>query len=138
MKFDFCGRVDCPDWILAQLFHCSKLDLNIFSLICASVRETVLNDGKLDETGLFKQLGIYESEPARASLDIDDARACFAALNYIMTSACIHQVTTRQLGNELEQLGLESEHCQVVCRTLEEANSSRRMLAKLQADALLD
>lgn len=54
------------------------------------------------------------------SFDVDDARACFGALNYIMTNACTYQVPSRQLNVELEQLGLASEHCALVCKVLEE------------------
>lgn len=47
--------------------------------------------------------------------DIDDARACFAAVHYIISNASQYKVSNSLLSIELEQLGLPSDHCQLVC-----------------------
>lgn len=123
-RFEFCGKLDCPDWILAQLFHASKLDIKTFELICQSVKDTIFNDGQLDELNLFTQLGIYDLQynvaPSDLAFDIDDARACFGAIHYIMGHACIYKVTAKQLKNEMEQLGLASEHSRTLCNIFED------------------
>lgn len=124
MRFEFCGRLDCPDWILAQLFHASRMKLDTFRIICQTVkRETLNNETKeqLDENELFTRLGIYKDENSSTlssdQLDIDDARACLGAVNFIMSNALVYQVNEKQLANELEQLGLASEHTLVLCET---------------------
>lgn len=114
-KFEFCGKLDCPDWILAQLFHASKLELDKFKLICESVRDTILADGQFDDE-LFAALGLDEEY-----FDIDDARACFAAINYIISNSCLYQVTSECLRNELEQLGLPGEHCECLCGIMDKS-----------------
>lgn len=114
MKFEFCGKLDCPDWILAQLFHGSQLDLARFELICESVKDTLISRGNFNEL-LYDELVLDEE-----AFDIDDARACFAAIHFIITNACLYHVSSEALSTELEQLGLASEHCQVLCRVLTE------------------
>jgi len=83
-------------------------------LICDSVIETIIGNGRFDEE-LFNKL-----ELDNEVFDIDDARACFGAVNFIITSACIHQVPVNLLRVELEQLGLASEHAQLVCSGMSE------------------
>lgn len=124
-KFEFCGKLDCPDWILAQLYHASKLELARFESICLLVKETILADGKLDEMRLIGELD-DDDQGSDNHFDIDDARCCFAALNHIMSGACLHQVPARQLNNELEQLGLPTDHCLIVSRVLGEDWSELR------------
>lgn len=114
-KFEFCGKQDCPDWLLAQLFYASTLDLNRFKLICENVKETIIADGFLDEKEFFTSLELDEEK-----FDIDDARACFGAINYIITSACNHKITSQLLSNELLQLGLPTDHTSLLCDIIDE------------------
>lgn len=122
MKFSFCGKLDCPDWVLTQLYYISKLDLSKFELICTYVNQTILDKESLDETDLFSRLGIYDLDHDIVDFDIDDARACFGALNYIIVNVCIYNVNIKHLRNELEQLGLKSEHCDSLCKILDAGN----------------
>lgn len=130
MKFEFCGKVDCPDWILAQLFHASRMDLLIFESLCQIVNETiVVNGGQLDESQMLNRLFDVASrnqceakdEPKvhySCFFDIDDVRCCFAAIHFIMTNARQHKISRSQLETEMEQLGLSVDHCQVLCQII--------------------
>lgn len=95
---------------MAQLFYASKLELWQFSLICESVRDTILSSNEEFDDGLFNRLNLDNDV-----FDIDDARACFAAVHYIISNASQYKVSDSLLNIELEQLGLPSEHCQMVC-----------------------
>lgn len=140
MKFEFCGRLDCPDWILAQLFHASHLELGVFELIAENVNEAIKSGGQVDEAKMLESLYRRESENQKERLketrldlegsyedffDIDEVRACFAALHYIITNACQFKVSPEQLETELEQLGLPGDHCQILCHLVMVAHSSR-------------
>lgn len=107
-------KLDYPDWILAQLFHSSKLDLPRFKLICESVRDTIVAGGHFNQD-LLDKLKLDEEV-----FDIDDARACFGAVNYIITNACQLELPSERVIIELEQLGLPSEHCQLLCNVMSE------------------
>lgn len=52
--------------------------------------------------------------------DIDDARACFGAIDYIINQSCLHGVSLQTLAVELEQLGLSSEHTSELCKMMGE------------------
>lgn len=106
------------------------MELNQFRHICDSVQRTIKAAGnELDEVQLLEQvIALKDSNLTEGSdgnnpqstVDIDDLRACFAAVNYIMINSCLYQVTQAQLQDELEQLGLASEHCRAVCEFMSE------------------
>lgn len=95
---------------MAQLFYASRLELWRFKLICESVRDSIIKDNKNFDDCLFDKLDLDDEV-----FDIDDARACFAAVNYIIENALLYKVSPSLLSIELEQLGLASEHCQLLC-----------------------
>ena len=107
---------------MAQLFHASKWDTADFETVCKSVRAAILDGGKLNEDELFDRLGLFGHgtpsaiDQAVNRLDIDDVRACFGALSFILANARMYQVSERQLEIELEQLGLASQHSRVLCK----------------------
>lgn len=106
---------------MAQLFHASKLELDEFKYICATVQETIFAGGNLEETKFFDRLQELGGSN-KAQLDIDDVRACFAAVNYIMTNSVVYQVSSKQIHDELEQLGLPSEHSSALCDLMNAEN----------------
>lgn len=111
-KFAFCGNLDCPDWILAQLFHASRLSLERFEMMCNSVKTTITCDGQFD-VNQFDSLDLDDD-----GFDIDDARCCFAAIHLVMTHARLYDVSITKLQVELEQLGLPTEHSRILCENL--------------------
>lgn len=114
LRTDFNFK-NCPDWLLAQLFYASALDLHRFELICESVKDTIIADGVLNEEEFLTRLDLDEEK-----FDIDDARACFGAINYIITSACNHTLSIQLLNNQLLQLGLPTDHTGLLCKIIED------------------
>lgn len=106
--------------MLAQLFHASKLELSDFKIVCEAARliiPSVEDREPFDEKSeLFDKLALDGEK-----FDIDDARACFAAVEFIMTSAGLYGTPDDVLLAELEQLGLPSEHSQILCSMMGEA-----------------
>lgn len=131
MKFEFCGRLDCPDWILAQLFHASQMSIDVFEELAKIVSNTIVAGGQVDEAEMLNSLNsltvnqeaesrcLDPSERFADSSDIDDVRACFAAVHYIITNARQFKVSAKQLETELEQLGLPGDHCLLLCHIAE-------------------
>lgn len=120
-RFEFCGGLDCPDWILAQLYYASNVNLPEFELICQNVVESIKLDGNLDEVSLFNQIEqLRRINDNNDGFDIDDTRALFAAINFIITNTCIYQITSKTVCDELEQLGLTREHCSMLGQFLSE------------------
>uniref|UniRef100_U3IXF6 COMM domain containing 4 n=1 Tax=Anas platyrhynchos platyrhynchos TaxID=8840 RepID=U3IXF6_ANAPP len=93
-RFRFCGDLDCPDWVLAEISVLAKIYEKILKLT---------SDAKL-ESG--------------------DVKATIAVLDFIFSSAAKHNVDGESLSSELQQLGLPKEHATGLCRSYEEKQSS--------------
>lgn len=79
-------------------------------MICESVRDTILNTDDPFDGIIFDKLNLDDE------FDIDDARACFGAVHYIMANASSYKVSDSLLRLELEHLGLPDEHSQLLCK----------------------
>uniref|UniRef100_T1IZI0 COMM domain-containing protein n=1 Tax=Strigamia maritima TaxID=126957 RepID=T1IZI0_STRMM len=108
MKFKFCGDLDCPDWILAEITTLSKLTSVKVKLLCSQVLNDVLG-GSID----YEKVQKLTSD---AKLDIGGIKASIAAISYIITSAVKYSTEEHTLSNELQQLGLPKEHSTAICK----------------------
>eukprot|EP00112_Aurelia_sp_Birch-Aquarium-sp1_P003908 Seg1442.4 transcript_id=Seg1442.4/GoldUCD/mRNA.D3Y31 product="COMM domain-containing protein 4" protein_id=Seg1442.4/GoldUCD/D3Y31 len=108
MKFRFCGDLDCPDWLLAEMSILSKMSSVKMKLLCAQVVAEMLG-GEIDYAKAAKLT-------ADAKFEVEDLKAAIAALNLIFLSSARHGVDGDTLSNELQQLGLPKEHANALCK----------------------
>lgn len=126
MRFRFCGGLDAPDWILAEVSVLSKMSSVRLTLICRQVMAQLLGRGisyeKIDRLTTSKRLQ-FES---------GDVKAMLAALHFIFSSAGKFDVERAALMDELMQLGLPKDIATAVCREFD-ANREplRRRLAEV-------
>lgn len=118
MKFRFCGDLDCPDWVLAEISTLSKLSSVKMRLLCAQVIKEFLGE-KIDYAKV-------EKLTSDAKFDLSDVKASLTGLGFILSSAAKYSVDGESLSNELQQLGLPKEHSISLCRVYGES------LSKLQ------
>eukprot|EP00794_Sanderia_malayensis_P018645 gene18645-20526_t len=112
MRFRFCGDLDCPDWLLAEISILSKMSSVKMKLLCGQVVGEILG-GSIDYSKAAKLT-------ADAKFEIADIKAAIAALNFIFSSATRYGVDGETVSNELQQLGLPREHANAVCKTYED------------------
>ena len=106
MRFRFCGDLDCPDWVLAEIQTLSKLSSIKFKLLCSQVTKSIVDadgDVSLDVAKLEKLC-------ADAKFEWNDVKAAVAALHFIVTNAAKYGVRVEELSDEIQQLGLPKEH----------------------------
>eukprot|EP00161_Ancyromonas_sigmoides_P019780 TRINITY_DN5626_c1_g2_i1.p2 TRINITY_DN5626_c1_g2~~TRINITY_DN5626_c1_g2_i1.p2 ORF type:complete len:203 (+),score=97.87 TRINITY_DN5626_c1_g2_i1:29-610(+) len=115
MKFRFCGGLDCPDWLLAEIPLLSRVS----SLRLKLLAREVARPPPLDMARITKLSGEY---CASAS----DTRALVAALDTIVRQAARFQVDEAALGAELMQLGLPRENGEAICRAVRESGDRLR------------
>ncbi|GAB1604284.1 COMM domain-containing protein 4-like [Argonauta hians] len=108
MKFRFCGDLDCPDWVLAEINILSKLTSIKMRLLCGQVINSILSSD-IDYEKVAKIT-------ADAKFDVGDIKASIAALCFIIRSAAKCDVDSDTLSNELQQLGLPKEHSTPLCK----------------------
>ncbi|XP_078189952.1 COMM domain-containing protein 4-like isoform X2 [Callithrix jacchus] len=90
MRFRFCGDLDCPNWVLAEISTLAKMYEKILKLT------------------------------ADTKFESGDVKATVAVLSFIFSSAAKHSVDGESLSSELQQLGLPKEHEASLCRCYEE------------------
>ncbi|KAK0067812.1 COMM domain-containing protein 4 [Biomphalaria pfeifferi] len=116
MKFRFCGDLDCPDWVLAEINILSKITSVKIKLLTVQVLKDILGES-LDYEKVHKLT-------SDAKFEIGDIKASIAALSFILTSAAKYNVDPETLSNELQQLGLPKEHTTSLCKSYSDGQSS--------------
>ncbi|XP_035229753.1 COMM domain-containing protein 4-like [Stegodyphus dumicola] len=98
MKFRFCGELDCPDWVLAEIATLSRISSIKMKLLCTQVVNGIL--------GTPIDFDKVNKLTADAKYEKGDVKATIAALTFIFTSSSKHAIDEDSLLNELQQLGL--------------------------------
>eukprot|EP00999_Lentomonas_sp_LEN2_P000786 NODE_1785_length_740_cov_66.298532_g1735_i0.p1 GENE.NODE_1785_length_740_cov_66.298532_g1735_i0~~NODE_1785_length_740_cov_66.298532_g1735_i0.p1 ORF type:complete len:199 (+),score=26.02 NODE_1785_length_740_cov_66.298532_g1735_i0:124-720(+) len=108
MRFKFCGDLDCPDWVLAEINLLSKITSVRMKLLCVQVINNLL--------GAEFDYAKIEKLTADAKYDLSDIKAAIAGVAFIISNAAKYDVDGDTLNNELQQLGLPKEHTQALVR----------------------
>ncbi|KAG7521657.1 hypothetical protein JOB18_003813 [Solea senegalensis] len=129
MRFRFCGDLDCPDWVLAEISTLAKISSVKMKLLCAQVLKDLLGEG-IDYDKVAKLT-------ADAKFESGDIKASVAVLSFILSSAAKHDVDSESLSSELQQLGLPKagvegknvqfdleEHTTGLCKSYEDKHSA--------------
>ncbi|XP_076122899.1 COMM domain-containing protein 4 isoform X2 [Alosa pseudoharengus] len=116
MRFRFCGDLDCPDWVLAEISTLAKLSSVKMKLLCVQVLKDLLEDG-IDYDKV-------EKLTSDAKFEMGDIKASIAVLSFILTSAAKHDVDSESLSSELQQLGLPKEHTTGLCKSYEDKHTA--------------
>lgn len=126
MRFRFCGDLDCPDWVLAEISTLAKISSVKMKLLCGQVLKDLLGEG-IDYDKVAKLT-------ADAKFESGDIKASVAVLSFIFCSAAKHDVDSESLSSELQQLGLPKEHTTGLCKSYEDKHSA--LQAKLRETSL--
>jgi len=108
MRFRFCGDLDCPDWILAEINTLARMTSVKMKLVCQQVVKSLLGED-IDFERVKKLTADAKFEPS-------EVKATVAALLFVFATSARHGVDGETLGSELQQLGLPREHAAAVCR----------------------
>ncbi|XP_076467943.1 COMM domain-containing protein 4-like [Babylonia areolata] len=113
MRFRFCGDLDCPDWVLAEISILSKLTSVKMKMLCIQVLKSMLGD-QIDYDKVYKLT-------SDAKFEVGDVKASIAALTFILSSAAKYDCEDETLSSELQQLGLPKEHATSLCKSYSDA-----------------
>jgi len=111
-RFRFCGDLDAPDWILAEITVLSKISSVRFKLLVGQVITSLLGQ-QIDYAKVAKLT-------ADAHFALSDIKAIVAALEFIVRSAAKYDCDDGTLANELQQLGMPKEHSEALVRPYRE------------------
>ncbi|XP_034032332.1 COMM domain-containing protein 4 [Thalassophryne amazonica] len=116
MRFRFCGDLDCPDWVLAEITTLAKISSVKMKILCIQVMKDLLGEG-IDYDKISKIT-------ADAKFESGDIKASVAVLSFIFCSAAKHDVDSESLSSELQQLGLPKEHTTGLCKSYEDKHAA--------------
>ena len=108
MKFKFCGDLDCPDWLLAEISNLSKISSVKLKLICNQAVKLLTNDDTFDSEKVEKHLSDSKLNSE------DDIKGILAAILFLLKGAIANQVQNEEFVSEMQQLGLPKEHSVVL------------------------
>ncbi|KAI4872187.1 hypothetical protein NFI96_031029, partial [Prochilodus magdalenae] len=114
--FRFCGDLDCPDWVLAEISTLARISSVKMKLLCVQVIKDLLEDG-ID----YDKVAKLTSD---AKFESGDIKASVAVLSFILSSATKHDVDSESLSSELQQLGLPKEHTTGLCKSYEDKHAA--------------
>ncbi|KAG9281020.1 COMM domain-containing protein 4 [Astyanax mexicanus] len=122
MRFRFCGDLDCPDWVLAEISTLARISSVKMKLLCVQVIKDLL-----DEDIDYEKVSKLTSD---AKFESGDIKASVAVLSFILSSAAKHDVDGESLSSELQQLGLPKEHTTGLCKSYEDKHAALQQKLK--------
>lgn len=123
MKFRFCGDLDCPDWVLAEIATISKISSIKAKQLCTLVANSVVSEEVI-------KLERIEKFANDSKLVLNDIKACISLIEFILTSGAKNQVVGDVLSSELQQLGMPKEHSTSLCRVYNEKYADLDLMLK--------
>ena len=86
MKFKFCGDLDCPDWLLAEISSLSKVSSVKLKLLCNQVIKLLTGDEQnVDYEKIEKHLRDAKLD------DTQNVKGALAALLFMLKGEIFHE-----------------------------------------------
>ncbi|KAA6400160.1 MAG: hypothetical protein EZS28_004308 [Streblomastix strix] len=111
MRFKFCGNLDAPNWLLAEIATISKLTVVRLKLLTIGVAK-LLSGEMVDESTFDKHITASNLTPSDGKSIIAANTVRFEAQDEVLT-------------RELQQIGLPNEHCEAITK---EVSKTRGMI----------
>jgi COMM domain containing 4 len=127
MRFRFCGDLDCPDWLLAEVAAMAQLEKHDMSIIATEVLSFILKragDGFVDGTECA--VNLVEKLP---SISVSHLEGFSVAVHFMLTNSAKHNVDSSSLSQEIMQLGMDREHAAVIKDIYENNKEEFRRIA---------
>jgi len=118
MRFRFCGDLDCPDWVLAEVATLSKLSSVRVKILVVQILSYCL-EGTFNHDKILKLA-------ADNTDGLADIKGCVAAVHFIVTNAAKYDLDEGSLVQEIQQLGLPKENSEAIARQYREHKDSLR------------
>eukprot|EP01038_Epipyxis_sp_PR26KG_P005692 gene5692-7858_t len=112
MKFRFCGDLDCPDWVLAEISTLSKMSSVRIKVLVVQILSFCV-EGEFNYEKVLK----LASDNADG---ISDIKGAIAALHFMITNAAKYDLDEKSFVQEILQLGLPKENTDAIAKQFRE------------------
>jgi len=115
MRFRFCGDLDAPDWLLAEIATLSKVTAVRMKLLLKQVVSSLLG------TDMDYEKVAKLTSGDSLSGGVSDTKGAVAALRFIVTNSAKYGIDDSTLQLEIQQLGLPKENADALGRAFRES-----------------
>ncbi|KAG2381489.1 hypothetical protein C9374_006478 [Naegleria lovaniensis] len=110
MRFHFCGGLDAPDWLLANVAILSNISSVQLKFLSIAIMKEICESETFDYDKALKRT-------EGACKDIKEVKSAIASILFIISNAARFDVEEQQLSLELQQIGLPKESSESLCRS---------------------
>lgn len=108
MRFEFCGNIDCPEWVLSEVVQLNKISAIKLKLVLQQILRKIMGQ-QYDHDKLIKLCKDQK-------LSSDDTRCLLALIEYILSQAGKHQVGEQAFSKDLLQMGIAIENANAIVK----------------------
>lgn len=112
MRFEFCGNVDCPEWVLSEVVQLNKISAIKLKLVLQQILRKILGQA-YDQDKLIK---ICKDQ----KLSSDDTRCLLALIEFILSQAGKHLISEQSFSKDLLQMGIAIENSNAIVKLYQE------------------
>ncbi|KAF0976048.1 hypothetical protein FDP41_004724 [Naegleria fowleri] len=110
MRFHFCGGLDAPDWLLANVAILSNISSVQLKFLSIAIMKEICEAEIFDYDKALKRT-------EGACKDIKEVKSAIASILFIISNAARFDIEEQQLSLELQQIGLPKESSESLCRS---------------------
>ena len=113
MRFEFCGNLDCPEWVLAEISLVNRLSPAKLKLILAQIVSKITGLSAYDHEKVSKLCKDQK-------LDGPEVKCLAAILEFCLTMASRHDINHNILNRDLTLLGVAIDNANSIMKTYQE------------------
>ena len=108
MRFEFCGNLDCPEWVLSEIVLLNKVSAIKLRLMLAQIVKKLMNQ-PYDSEKLIKLC--KDQKPST-----EDTKCLLAVIEYLISQAGKHLVGEQVFSKDLLQMGIAIENANAIVK----------------------
>ena len=108
MRFEFCGNLDCPEWVLSEIVLLNKISAIKLRLILIQIIKKIMGQ-PYDQDKLIKLCKDQK-------LSADDTKVFLSVIEFILAQAGKHIVSDQTFSKDLLQLGIAIENANAMVK----------------------
>ena len=116
MRFEFCGNLDCPEWVLSEVAILNRISAIKLKLMLAQIVKK-LTGQDFDQEKLQKLCRDQK-------FDIEETKVCIALIEFLLGQAIKYQVTDKVFSKDLLQMGVAIENANGLVKVFAEQSEN--------------
>ena len=116
MRFEFCGNIDCPEWVLSEVSILNRMSAIKLKLMLAQLTKKFTGQD-FDQEKLQKLCRDQK-------FDAEETKVCLAVVEFLISQAVKHQVSDKSFSKDLLQMGVAIENSNALVKMFTEQHEN--------------